>query len=606
MPPGRFLGGAAIVVTLSSLLACGPGAAQGLPEKLFLEPPAGVEATKPPPVPPFARVQAVRLNPAAAAQFQGAAGAPPWRVLLNLFSNEQHTALIERREMPEPGRVVCRGRVEGQPGSQVIFALCRGALAGSVFIPGHGNFQIQDAGAGIQRVGQVDVQRVPPCGVRTGSKESSDGIESPQSVAGPATPSTADSPLSPPPAPGETVVDLLVVYTPAAREGAGGIDGMSALIDVAVAEANAAFENSQVNARLRLVYRTEVDYEETGDINKDLDNLEEDEPGESPLYVVHLLRGQYQADLVCMITETTGGPLGLANLMRNVGVSFVDEAFSIVQRQFANTYYVLAHELGHNMGCQHDRASSSSGGAFSFSYAYRFVVSNLNYHTVMAPQPGLPIPYFSNPDVSFLGVPTGMAEGLPNSANNARTLNLTAATVAQFSSLVPTGLPPQVTLVGPTNGATFIVPAVVVLTAEARDEEGETVTVEFRANGDRVGEVHSPPFTMLWTNATPGAVSLRAVATDSEGWKTACAAITVTFRLPPPVFDAAMLRPLPDGAFALGARGIVGQSFRIDASEDWVEWVPIVFDGFTNEVFTFIDREATNFAARFYRIVPWP
>jgi len=85
------------------------------------------------------------------------------------------------------------------------------------------------------------------------------------------------------------------------------------------------------------------------------------------------------------------------------------------------------------MGCQHDSANSTGDGAFSFSHAHRFVVSNINYHTIMAPQPGLPIPYFSNPDVNFLGVPTGVPEGLPDAANNAKTINLTAETVARFS-----------------------------------------------------------------------------------------------------------------------------------------------------------------------------
>src|SRR2546429_2011550 len=52
---------------------------------------------------------------------------------------------------------------------------------------------------------------------------------------------------------------------------------------------------------------------------------------------------------VCMITETTGGPVGLAYLMRDVSTDFSHEAFSVVQRQYATAYYALAHELGHNM-----------------------------------------------------------------------------------------------------------------------------------------------------------------------------------------------------------------------------------------------------------------
>lgn len=42
------------------------------------------------------------------------------------------------------------------------------------------------------------------------------------------------------------------------------------------------------------------------------------------------------------------------------------------------------------------------------------------------------IPYFSNPDVSYQGIPTGVLPGQPNEANNALTINNSASTVASF------------------------------------------------------------------------------------------------------------------------------------------------------------------------------
>src|SRR5262249_28178590 len=76
----------------------------------------------------------------------------------------------------------------------------------------------------------------------------------------------------------------------------------------------------------------------------------------------------------------------------------------------------LAHECGHNMGAGH-ALGDGGGGAYSYSYGWRFTASGNTYRTVMAYSPGFRIPYFSNPSVSYLGVPTGTS-----TANNSLTL----------------------------------------------------------------------------------------------------------------------------------------------------------------------------------------
>ena len=98
---------------------------------------------------------------------------------------------------------------------------------------------------------------------------------------------------------------------------------------------------------------------------------------------------------------------------------------------------MLPHELGHNMAAHHDRANAGSTPAYP--YAYGWVSTSGDFRTVMAYDnaacPGgscSPVPYFSNPDVSYLGYPTGRPEGAADAADNRKTLNNTGPTVAGF------------------------------------------------------------------------------------------------------------------------------------------------------------------------------
>ena len=480
-----------------------------------------------------------------------------------------------------------------------MLALSADAVAGSVFLPDQGMFQIQPVGGGFLRITKVSGVAIPACGSpkkksRTSSTSSnilrSSGVPSIQASSSPVPPTNS-------------IIDLLIVYTAAARVGAGGTEEMATLIDAAVAEVNVAFENSEVRAQLRLVHAAEVNYQESGSISDDLDELENDD---SPLRIVHELRRTHRADLVSMITETTGGPFGLANQMHELDLEFGEVAFSIVQRQFVIAYQVLAHEIGHNMGCQHDRETSPTGGAFQYSHALRFEAEGTLYHTVMAYQPGVPIPYFSNPDVTFLGVATGISELFTNSANNARTLNRSAALVARFDSLHPPGTPPEIALVTPTNGAVFYVPAVLDLVAEASDADGQVVEVEFYVNGVPVGRRHAPPYSMQWTSGSPGTFFFQVEAYDDAGWRVKSPTATVTLRFAPPVLDATNLLRLSDGSFQLRILGADGQPFQLDASENLTDWSPLTTDSLFGGFHDFTDVDATNHPVRFYRVLPVP
>ncbi len=83
---------------------------------------------------------------------------------------------------------------------------------------------------------------------------------------------------------------------------------------------------------------------------------------------------------------------------------------------------------------------------------------------------------------------------------------------------VQSNTPPTVTLGGPTAG-TYVLPATLNLTASAAGGEVNTpiTQVEFLANGQVIASLNAPPYTFTWANPAPGAYSVAARATDSQG-----------------------------------------------------------------------------------------
>lgn len=127
-----------------------------------------------------------------------------------------------------------------------------------------------------------------------------------------------------------------------------------------------------------------------------------------------------------------------------------------------------------------------------------------------------------------------------------------------------TNVPPTVSLVAPTNGASFLSLPNINIAANASDSNGWVTAVEFLANNKSLGVVSNSscgsfpvmPFArysqgsslpifqgsqtsryqFVWTNVPAGNYSLTAIATDNAGLQTTSAAIdiVVTTNLPTP------------------------------------------------------------------------
>ena len=249
----------------------------------------------------------------------------------------------------------------------------------------------------------------------------------------------------------QSVIDVAVFYTSAARENTGGTDEIATVIDLMVAETNMAYENSGANQRINLVAAEEVvGYRETNDLAIDIARLRS--PSDGYMDEVHGIRDTVAADIVLLLV---GGSSGRAYQLHVSSTSSESSAFGVVN---AYSTYTFAHELGHIMGLHHDRyqvCGDNCNNFTRFPYAFGYVnqralepspPDTAFWRTIMAytNQCGRcsPILRFSNPGHIYPdpgGDPLGKAgldpaPGADGPSDAVRMLNRTRGYVANYRS----------------------------------------------------------------------------------------------------------------------------------------------------------------------------
>lgn len=275
------------------------------------------------------------------------------------------------------------------------------------------------------------------------------------------------------------VIDVMVVYTSAARSRLGGTSQMQNLINLAVSETNTGYQRSGITSSMRLVHSAEINYDEskmstTSGWSTALSQLTNPD---GVIDNVRDLRNTYGADLVVMIVESSIY-CGLGWLM-TPSYQYDSVGFSVVSQACATGYYSFAHETGHNMGAHHDRNNADGTAMYDYSYGYQS--PDYSFRTIMAYNCSSYCPRvnnWSNPEVLYNGKPTGVSSTAPNSADNRLTLNNTAPIVADFRS-------PKVTPTAPSNLVVQQIKSTeisIAFTDNSSDEQG--FKVERSVNGD--------------------------------------------------------------------------------------------------------------------------
>ena len=364
----------------------------------------------------------------------------------------------------------------------------------------------------------------------------------------------------------DVTIDVAVVYTPAARRGAGGAAALEAVTDLMIAEANRAYAASGVHHRLALVARSEVAYSETGEAILDLGHV-------ARRSEVQALRDEVGADLVHLIVEESN----------YCGISGVGGSFGVTARPCGGSTFT--HELGHNMGLRHDRYQEVQGERRVWAHpAYGYVnqdglaagaPASSRWRTIMAYPNQCRVANvrcaqllrFSNSRQRYNGDAMGIpyhgdgTSGLAGPADAAAVLNGTGPAVALRRERPPGANRPPVA-VGTLADRELTLHDVLDVDASQvfADPDGEALRYTVTSSGPNAVTVIAAGARVTLTAVGAGAATIRLTATDPGGLS-ASHLFTVTVSLPVPFTDD----PIVPGVTLIKAVHFTELRARIDA-----------------------------------------
>lgn len=221
---------------------------------------------------------------------------------------------------------------------------------------------------------------------------------------------------------GKAVIRVLAVYS---NQFASGFPDPEARINQMLAFTNGAYDRSGINIELELAYGYQLGFNNSASTGQLLDDVTD---GVGIFSSVSTIRSKYYADMVAVLPYV--GNSGVAGIAWIAGRN-TNYAYSVSQFASWGSDSVFAHELGHNLGSGHERASANSSqpspcdNRFTFEdYACGHGNNSNRRGTIMSYLNDAAWNYvFSNPDIDCNGEPCGVPAGQTNQADNRLAFN---------------------------------------------------------------------------------------------------------------------------------------------------------------------------------------
>jgi hypothetical protein len=342
------------------------------------------------------------------------------------------------------------------------------------------------------------------------------------------------------------VVDIMFVVTSGLSTRLGA--NLMTRLNFLVTRANTAYVDSEVAIQLRLATTVVVAYPDTGSDADALNAITPVSGGGAGVFAnVEAVRSQYGADVVAFLRSGQDyGGSGIGWVGTPPSAAYM---YSVTTGCVLGCESVFIHEVGHNMGNMHDRATTAwqdggkstySQGAYPYSYGHVYCASGalscnpyvaggcasqpecstsnaLNFHTLMSyfQNTATTIYKFSNPNIvcGSEARPCGISETASNSAYNALSMNNTRALVSGIKAA-----PPSITLNAVKSRKTHAALGTYDVTIDPSQALSGSVSVEPRAigSGHRIVFQLSTPVTSTGGATTSVGTVSSVIPTGSE------------------------------------------------------------------------------------------